>query len=179
MAENSTVARPYANAVFAMAKAGGNLGGWSRMLALLSAAANDERVQRLLETPDLPNVQKAYRLAELCGEELDDRGKRFLQVLADNDRLDLLPSVSEQFEELRAEEESVLEVEVVAAYPVSDTQAEKLKSALGARYQKEVTLESRVDESLIGGAIIRAGDTVVDGSVRGKLDKLSETLTRA
>ncbi len=178
MAELSTIARPYANAVFAMAKKDTALDGWSRMLAVLAATAADERVQQLLESPEVANTQKAYKLAEICGDELDDRAKRFLQVLADNDRLELLADVHEQFEELKALEESKLEVEVISAYPVSDGESQKLASSLAAKFDKEVSLTSRVDAALIGGAIIRAGDTVIDGSVRGKLEKLTETLQR-
>ena len=178
MAEQSTIARPYANAVFALAKQESALDRWSSMLNLLGATVQDERVQRLLDTPDVADVQKAYKLAEICGDELDDRGKRFLQVLADNDRLELIGAVRDEFEALKALEESKLEVEVVSAYPVSDDQAQRLTQALAKKFEKEVSLTSRVDDSLIGGAVIRAGDTVIDGSLRGKLEKLSETLQR-
>ncbi len=178
MAELSTIARPYANAVFALAKRESNLDLWSGMLSTLSAVSEDPRVQLLLESPEVANQQKAYKLADVCGEAIDDRGKRFLQVLAENDRLELISEISKEFEALKALEESKLEVEVVSAYPVSDEQAQKLARALAAKFDKEVNLTSRVDGDLIGGIIIRAGDTVIDGSVRGKLDKLSETLQR-
>ena len=178
MAELSTIARPYANAVFDLAKRESALDGWSRMLSVLAATAADERVERFLSAPDMAASQKAFRLAEVCGDELDDRGKRFLQVLASNDRLELIPAVQETFEELKALEESKLDVEVVSAFPVTDAQTERLSASLAAKFEKEVNVTSRVDESLIGGAIIRAGDTVIDGSVRGKLEKLSESLQR-
>lgn len=176
MAELATIARPYANAVFDLAKREASLDRWSRMLDVLDATARHERVQTLLDTPDLPAVAKAFRLAELCGDELDDRGKKFLQALAEHDRLPLIDEVRSQFELLRAEEERSLEVEVITAYELTPEQSERLKQALNAKFNKDIAIESRVDASLIGGAVIRAGDTVIDGSVRGKLTKLVDTL---
>ncbi|HEY5645804.1 MAG TPA: F0F1 ATP synthase subunit delta [Pseudomonadales bacterium] len=178
MAELATLARPYANAVFEVAKKGGELGSWSRMLALLAAAVNNDTVQVLLADPETEEEQKAYRLSAICGDELNDRGRRFVQVLAANKRLALLPEVFELFEALRAEEQSTLDVKVTSAYALSDGEAEKLKAALTRRFQREVNLSSEVDASLIGGAVIRAGDTIIDGSVRGKLSKLAESIQR-
>lgn len=178
MAELATLARPYANAAFDIAKGDGALNEWSRMLALLGSAAQTSAVQRLLESPDLEDSAKALRLGDLFRTELNDRSKRFLSVLAENKRLSLLPEIAAQFEERRAEEEQVLDVEVVAAYPLTPEQERKLADALGRKYGREINMSSRVDESLIGGAVIRAGDTVIDGSIQGKLEKLKETLGR-
>jgi len=176
MAELATIARPYANAVFDLAKRDSSLEQWSRMLAVLDATAANDTVALLMNSPDLPSNAKAFRLAELCGDELDDRGKKFVQSLADHDRLPLIAEVREQFEVLRAEEQKSLEVEVATAYDLSDAESERLKDALNRKFAKEISIETRVDESLIGGAVIRAGDMVIDGSVRGKLQKLAETL---
>ena len=176
MAELATIARPYANAVFDLAKRDGNLEQWSGMLAVLDATTQHPTVARLLDSPDLPAAAKAFRLAEVCGDELDDRGKRFLQSLAEHDRLALINEIRTQFEELLAEEQKSLEVEVISAYPLTDAQGEALKQALNRKFDKEISIESRVDTSLIGGAVIRAGDMVIDGSVRGKLHKLAENL---
>ena len=176
MAELATIARPYAGAVFALAKSEGSLEGWSRMLGVVAATSSHPTVQVLLESPDMPAQAKAFRLAEICGDELDDRGKKFLQSLADNDRLGLVDEIRAQFEILKAEEEKSLDVEVITAFELSEQQASALKSALNNKFQKEISIESRVDQGLIGGAIIRAGDVVIDGSVRGKLNKLAETL---
>ena len=178
MAELATLARPYANAAFDVAKSDGELDRWSRMLALLGAAAADETVQVLLATPEVEELQKAYRLSEICGPELNDRGKRFVQVLADNKRLPLLPEIQAQFEALRAEEQATLDVTVTSAFPMSEQELERLKGALSKRFERDVSMVSEVDNSLIGGAIIRAGDTVIDGSLRGKLDKLAENIQR-
>ena len=176
MAELATIARPYANAVFELAKRDSSLDQWSNMLAVLDVTSGHERVAELLDSPDLASAAKAYRLAEICGDELDDRGKKFLQSLADHDRLPLIGEIREQFESLRAEELKHLEVEVISAFELTNEQSESLKKALNRKFEKEISIETRVDKSLIGGAVIRAGDMVIDGSVRGKLNKLAETL---
>lgn len=177
MAELATIARPYANALFTLAKQENQLDGWSRMLAVLHTTIADERVGLLLESPDLPAQAKAFRLAEVCGSELDDRGKKFLQALADHDRLTLVGEIREQFEDLRAEEEKSLDVEVISAYEMTEAQSADLVRALNAKFDKEISIETRVDRSLIGGAVVRAGDIVIDGSIRGRLNKLAESLT--
>ncbi len=178
MAELATLARPYANAVFATARDDGALERWSRMLGFLAAAAREPDVRRLLDAPDVSDEQKAFRLADICGDELNDKARKLVQTLARNKRLGLIDEILEQFELKRAQDEQTLEVEVVTAYPLSDEHAARLKQALGDKYAKEVNLYSVVDEHLIGGAIIRAGDTVIDGSIRGRLNKLAESLQR-
>lgn len=176
MAELATIARPYANAVFSLAKSENSLNQWSSMLAVLDATVQHDAVSRLLSSPDLASGAKSERLAQLCDDELDARGVAFLQSLAEHDRLLLIGEVREQFEALRAEELKNLEVEVVSAFELSAAQSDALKEALNRKFNKEVSIESRVDPALIGGAVIRAGDMVIDGSVRGKLYKLAETL---
>ena len=178
MAELATLARPYANAAFEIAKNDGELDRWSRMLLLLAAATDHESVQTLLSAPDVDETTKAYRLQEVIGPELNDRGRRFLQVLAGNKRLPLLGEIHTQFEVLRAEEQATLDVTVTSAFPLADEELERLKERLSKRFEREVNMASAVDASLIGGAVIRAGDTVIDGSVRGKLKKLAETVQR-
>ena len=178
MAELATLARPYANAVFSVAKQDGELERWSRMLGFLAVVAGDSQVKLLLDSPEIADEQKAFRLCELCGDELNDRARKFVQTLAGNKRLDLIDEINAQYESLRAAEEQVLDVEVVSAYPLSDEQSAAIGRSLTAKYSKEVNLTSVVDRDLLGGAIIRAGDTVIDGSVRGKLDKLAESLQK-
>lgn len=178
MAELATLARPYANAVFAIAKADDELDRWSRMLEFMKVACADRQMRLLLEAPETAEEQKAFQLINVCGEELNDRARKFVHVLATNKRLSLVEEISVIFEELRALEQQSLDVEVISAYPLSDAEAVRLRDALGKRFAKEVQLTSRVDKTLIGGAVIRAGDMVIDGSVRGKLNKLSETIQR-
>lgn len=178
MAELATLARPYANAIFDVAKRDGELDRWSRMLALLAAAVDEPVVRRLLGSPEVEESDKARRLVELCQDELSDRGRRVVQVLAANKRLELLPEIHELFEALRADEQATLDVIVTSAFELTDEQERRLGDALQRRFAKEINMTSQVDSSLIGGAIIRAGDTVIDGSVRGRLSKLAETINR-
>ncbi|MGA0838824.1 MAG: F0F1 ATP synthase subunit delta [Pseudomonadales bacterium] len=179
MAEIATLARPYAKAVFELAKSQARLGPWGDMLALLAAVAAEPLVQQLLESPDVTEQDKARRLAALCAEALDDRGRALVDLLARNKRLALIGEINAQFEELKAQEEQVLDVEVVSAFPLTEAQATLLRDALARRYSREVNMTSRVDPGLVGGAVIRAGDTVVDGSLRGRLARLAESLQRA
>jgi F-type H+-transporting ATPase subunit delta len=178
MAEQATLARPYANAVFGIAKREKRLDAWSRSLAMLSAAVSAPKIREVLAAPATTAEEKAHRLTELLRDELDQRGRRFVGVLARNKRLELLPEIATQYEALRAEQEKTLEVEVISALTLTEEDQQRLTDALAKRYEREVQLTARVDENLIGGAIVRAGDTVIDGSVRGKLEKLSETLLR-
>ena len=178
MAELATLARPYANAAFSLALANGALPQWSRRLGVLAAVAEDERVRTLLEAPEIPAEQKARTLAETCDDEMDEQGRNFLLALAHNGRLALLAEIFDRFEALKAAAEKSLDVEVTSAFPLEETQAERLKAALQTRFGKEVRLEINVDSALLGGAVVRAGDTVIDGSVRGRLDKLADSLAR-
>jgi F-type H+-transporting ATPase subunit delta len=148
------------------------------MLGFLGVAAADPQVKLLLDSPDVADEQKAFRLAEVVGDELNERARKFVQALAANKRLELIDDVREQYEALRAAEEQTLDVEVVSAFPLTDEQSETITRSLAVKYSKEVNLTSVVDRHLLGGAVIRAGDTVIDGSVRGKLDKLAESLQR-
>ena len=179
MAELATLARPYGNAVFALAKSASALPRWSRLLGVLGAALGEAQVQALIESPKIAAQTKAHRLSELCGDDIDSAGRQFLQVLSANGRLGLLGEIQGRFEELKALEERTLDVEVRSARPLSDAQSDSLKAALQRRFDKEVNLSSLVDSELLGGAIIRAGDMVIDGSVRGRLAKLAETMARA
>lgn len=178
MAELATLARPYANAIFKIGKQDRTLEAWSRTLAFLAAAANEDNVRRVLESPTVTDEQKAHTLAEVCREELSDKGRAMVAVLARNRRLPLLAEITEQFEALRAEEERTLDVEVIAAFELGAEQREELVQSLKRRFERDIELTSRVDPDLVGGAVIRAGDTVIDGSVRGRLNKLAEALQR-
>ena len=176
MAELATLSRPYANAVFDLAQSSGNLESWSKTLNILVTTSKDTAVQTMLESPDMAAIEKAAKLAELCADEIDDDAGSFLHALAEHDRLSLLSQIQRQFEALRAEQERTLDVEVVSAFDLTQGQSDALKAALQRKYEKDVALTSRTDTSLIGGAVVRAGDMVVDGSVRGRLTKLVETL---
>ena len=179
MAELATLARPYANAAFDLARSDDRLDRWSRMLAVLSATAGTPEARALIGSPSLPSEAKAHRLFDIVRDEVDDRGRRFLHVLADNKRLELLPEIAEQFEARKAEAEQVLDVEIASAVELTDAQRNDYAEALQRRFSQEVNVTTVVDPALVGGAVIRAGDTVINGSVRGRLTRLIEALQRA
>ena len=179
MAELATLARPYAAAAFDMAKANDRLDRWSRMLGVLSATAESPQARALVASPTLPSEAKAHRLIDIVRDELDAAGRRFVLVLADNKRLDLLAEIAAQFEARKAEAEQTLDVEIAAAVEMSDAQVSAYTKALEERFEQQVHVATTVDPNLVGGAVVRAGDTVIDGSVRGRLTRLIESLQRA
>lgn len=179
MVELATLARPYANAVFDMAREGGQLDRWARQLALLSGLTGAPRVQALVDSPALPDEAKAHQLAKLAGGDLDDAGRGLVRALSLHKRLPLLPEIKRQFDALKAEAEQTMAVEITAATPLTEAHLERFAQAITQRFERRVEITSKVDAALLGGAVIRAGDTVFDGSVRGKLDKLAETLAKA
>lgn len=178
MAEIATLARPYANAVFDLAHSAGRLTEWSPMLALLARAVETDEVKELIAAPSLAPAVKAHQLIDVVREDIDDRCRRFVNVLADNQRLDLLPEIAAQFEALKAEAEKTLDVEITAAVELTDQQVASYAQALRQRFDQDVNVSVDIDPGLVGGAIVRAGDTVIDGSVRGRLTRLVESLQR-
>jgi F-type H+-transporting ATPase subunit delta len=176
MAENITIARPYAQAIFTLAQEQGDLKGWSDMLQFAAAVADDAEMVAVIDSPRFDSDQLADLFIEICGDKLNDAGKNMIRVLAENDRLTVLPEVAELFEIERANVEGTVVAEVTSATALNDAQQKSIAEALKKRLGREVTLECNVDESLLGGAIIRAGDVVIDGSVVGKLEKLASAL---
>ena len=178
MAEIATLARPYANAVFHLARSAGRMTQWSPMLALLARAVETDQVKELVASPSLAPAVKAHQLLDIVHEDVDDRCRRFVNVLADNHRLELLPEIATQFEALKAEAEKTLDVEITAAVQLTDQQVDAYTQALRQRFDQDVNVNVDVNPGLVGGAVIRAGDTVIDGSVRGRLTRLVESLQR-
>ena len=177
MAETITIARPYGRATFEYAQARkGGLKKWSEMLSMASAVVADPAMQAVLDDPARSSDEKAGVLLEVCGDALTKASANFIKLLAENRRLNLLPQIQEVYEELRAEAEKTVEAELVSAFPVDDAQRDRIAQALSKRLQRDVNLSCSVDESLIGGAIIRAGDLIIDGSAQGALDKLATAL---
>ena len=176
MAESITLARPYAKAAFEVALAGNELGAWSQALSLLAKVAENEQVRRRLLSPSLTAAQQAETLINLCGDELTPKVHKLLNLLAENKRLTLLGEISELFEALKAAQESTVDVELSSAFELNQEVVNKITQALKTRLNREIKLLTRVDKNLIGGAVIRAGDTVIDSSVRGKLTKLAEAM---
>ncbi|HMK14064.1 MAG TPA: F0F1 ATP synthase subunit delta [Burkholderiales bacterium] len=178
MAENVTIARPYAEAVFRLAKEKNTLPQWGKMLALLQMVATEPQVVAYISNPNFSAQQIESLLLGICGEKLDGMGRNFVQVLARNDRLSLLPEIRELFEALKAEQEGVLEVKINSAFPLSKEQESELVQRLKNRYQRKVVTQLSVEPELIGGVIIAVGDHVLDATVRGKLETMRAALTR-
>ena len=176
MAELTTLARPYAKAAFQYAAEEGQLGDWSSMLAFAATLAQAPDMAEILDKPKLTVKQKADAFVSVCADTLSDPGKQFVSLLAENKRLSLLPDIANLFEAFKAEQEKTVEVTVRSAFELADDEVNALSSALKTRLERAVSIQSEVDKSLIGGTIIRAGDLVIDASVRGKLAKLTETL---
>lgn len=176
MAEKSTIARPYAQAAFEIASANGDLKGWSEMLQLLSMVAADELMQDIISNPAIERDKVVDVMIGVCGDGLNEVGKSFVKVLAENNRLNVMSEIAVLFEKQRAEAEKTVHAEVISAFPLSDAQKQNLKDALKKRLGKEVTLVTSIDASIVGGAIVRAGDLVIDGSVSGQLEKLATAL---
>jgi len=176
MAELSTYARPYAKASFAVATDSNTLAKWSDMLSILAAVTFDEKVSIVLGNPGLTASDKANFVNELCGEVLNEEAKQLVETLADNDRLTLLAQIALQFDLLKAEQEGSVDVVITSAFELSASHKTILSEKLAAKLGREVSITTQIDTAIIGGAIIRANDLVIDGSVSGKLAKLAEAM---
>ncbi|HWK74778.1 MAG TPA: F0F1 ATP synthase subunit delta [Povalibacter sp.] len=178
MAEKVTIARPYARAAFEYASTHKAFGRWSELFATASAVVADERVERLLTNPRVTPEQLVGLIADIAGAGVDEHGRNFLNMLAQNRRLGLLPEIAAIFEVLRAEVENIADVQITSAIALSDAQRERLTAALKKRLRREVRLHCDVDASLIGGAIVRSGDLVIDGSLKAGLERLAGEIAR-
>jgi len=177
MAERATIARPYAKAAFAVAREQGTLGRWSRWLETARDVVQSDEFQKLERSPGVSTAQLEGLIADICAADLEDSGRAFLRLLTENGRLDFLPEIATRFKELEAEDRNVAEVEVVSATVLDERQKERLAAALRTRLSREVLLTCTVDPALIGGAVVRSGDMLIDGSLRGKLERLETELT--
>jgi F-type H+-transporting ATPase subunit delta len=177
MAELSTLARPYAKAAFEYASDQGWLASWETMLATAARVSGQEKVSALLASPSHTAQQQAEIFIALCGDELTFQVGNFIHLLAENKRLALLPHISEQFSAMKAQREQTVDVDITTAFELNPLEAEILANSLSDKLQRSVNVQAEVDKSLIGGVVVRAGDMVIDGSVRGKLAKLSEAIS--
>ena len=176
MSSLATLARPYAKAAFELARAGQALAAWDDMLGLAAAMVAEESMASLIESPDVGKNQVVEIITDAAGEAFNTRFRGFLSVLAANDRLPLLPQVAELYRGLREEAENRLRVKVVSAVPLDEEQSGRLKEALARRFECEIELDNEIDAGIIGGAVVYAGDQVIDGSLQGRLNKLSSSL---
>jgi F-type H+-transporting ATPase subunit delta len=173
MTQALTLARPYARAAFALARDAGRTREWSQALAFAARASADPKVAGLLGHPALSDEDA---VALLAPEGADQAFGRFLALLAGNRRLAVLPEIAGLYEEQRLEAEKVVRATVTSAAALPEADLETIRAALRRRFGREVEVEAEVDESLIGGAVIDAGDVVIDGSLRGKLSRLQSAL---
>jgi F-type H+-transporting ATPase subunit delta len=190
MTEKSTIARPYAKALFELALAQQKLQPWSQALAAAAAVAADARVRKLLTSPHVSATQLGQFMIDLVervlGREADDAIKKnglngqmwaaFVRTLAANRRLGLLPEIAARFEKLKAEFENQMDVTITATAPLTAEQERQYATALKRRFQRDVRLHQVIDPSLLGGAILRADDLVIDGSLRGRLERLGAAM---
>ena len=178
MAERATIARPYAKAAFEYAREANAFAAWSQGLRSAAQIVADPSVAPLTKSPQWPLANLVSLITDVAGAKLDAGMQNFVRVLAENHRLLLLPEIAAHYEELRAAVENTLDVEVISAVTLSDAQADKLKQALSARLKRTVRMQNSVDSTLLGGAVVRAGDLVIDGSLKGRLERLATDLTR-
>jgi F-type H+-transporting ATPase subunit delta len=173
VAERITIARPYAKAAFAQARAGSQLEAWSQALATAAAVAGDARVKPLFGNPHVSPQQLAALFNDIGGAAFSGEVQNFIATLAANRRLGFLPEVAGRFEQLRADHERKVDVTVSSAVELSAAQRERLIAALGKRLNREVRLHSELNPALLGGAVLRADDLVIDGSLSGGLSQLA------
>ena len=173
---DAALARPYARAVFELAKSRGSYQSWSDSLALMAAVVSNATVCSLLDNPQLTRKGAADLVIRTCGEDIGDAEKNLLTMLAENDRLSQLPMIAALYNRFRDDAEGTVEAEVISALPLSEAQKTAIANALKQRLGRDVQLNCSVNEDLVGGAVIRAGDLVIDGSAVEHLRQLSSAL---
>lgn len=176
MSSLTTLARPYAKAAFELARGDDNLALWDEMLAVVTRVTDDESMAAWLQSPHSTADKAVDIIVEAMGDDVDARFQGYLGVLADNGRLLLCGEIGRLYRKLRQRAEKRLEVRVVSAIPLEDSQAERMQTALAKRLDCEITLNNDVDPEVLGGAIIYAGDQVIDGSIVGRLKRLEASL---
>jgi F-type H+-transporting ATPase subunit delta len=174
--EATTIARPYAEAVYMLATEQSTLDEWSELLAFYAAVMRDPAMAGISTNPQLSRERLADLMLDIGEGRISAEGANFIRVLVDNGRLDVLPEIAGIFESLKKQSEGTLAVEVTSAFPLSDDETQALAGALKARLGREVIISSHEDPEIIGGVRIRAGDVVIDGSVQGQLQQLAKEL---
>ncbi len=176
MSSVTTLSRPYAKAAFELAREDQDLARWDAMLTLASHIVEDDAFAGLIDNPLISSARVAQVITEAAGDDFNARFRGYLTVLADNDRLSLLPEITRLYRLQREAAERRLRVRVVSAVPLDDEQSGRLREALARRFDRDIELENVIDPGVIGGAVVYAGDEVIDGSLRGRLQKLSSSL---
>jgi len=177
MADKTTIARPYAKAAFQEARGENRLGPWSDTLRVAAAVVADPRVEPLLGNPRVTSSELAQIVIDIAGPQLGEHGANFIKTLAENQRLAYLPEISTLFDELKDEAEKIVDVTVTSAAPLDDSQRKTLTAALERKLKRGIRMQCHTDPSLIGGAVLQAGDLVIDGSLRTQLNRITYELT--
>jgi F-type H+-transporting ATPase subunit delta len=178
MSDFTTAARPYANAVYDTARENNALDSWSDALANLANVISDSQMSELLDNPELGKIQKGELVVQVLGEKLTEQQQNLVKLMAENGRLKLMPDVVEQFEVARAKAENKIDAEVISAFELTAEQTNELVNTLKNKLGCDITLTTTIDESLIGGVVIKAGDTIIDASMKSQLDSLALSLGR-
>ncbi len=177
MSTRETLSRPYARAAFELSQGAGAVAAWSQKLAFAAAVAADPQAAALITSPRIaPDQLKTLFVPQ--GEAADSAFALFIAQLTVNRRIDLLPEIAAQFEQLKRESERVLRVQVTTAVALEPEQANSISAALKKRFDREIEIEAKIDAGVLGGAVINAEGLVIDASVRGRLDRLARTLTQ-
>lgn len=178
MADYTTAARPYARAVYQLAQQTSSVENWGDALALIAAVTSNASVIEVIDNPKMSREQKAEQLLNVVGDKINDQQKNLIKLMAENGRLKTLPNVAEQFEVYRAEAEGKIDADVRSAFKLTKKQEDEIIATLKDKLGREVSLTTSIDETLIGGVVIKAGDTIIDGSMKAQLEALSLTLSR-
>lgn len=178
MQEKATIARPYARAAFEQARDEGKFRDWSGMLQLLAAVASDPLMRSVISNPKVSEEQLCALVTDVCGKSLSPSGRNFAKVLVAAGRLDVVPEVRVQFEQMRARQEGTADVLVITAYELDEAQHKRIAEIMKKRLGKQIDVSTEVDRSIIGGVIIRAGDSVIDASLRGRLRQLGNEFAK-
>ncbi|MEQ1528341.1 MAG: F0F1 ATP synthase subunit delta [Methylococcales bacterium] len=176
MSELATLARPYASAIFKRAKQTNSTDKWSQSLAFMSAVFSDAGISAVIDNPKVNKEKLSEFVLDICQGQIDQEGANFLKLIVQNKRLTLVSYIAKLFEAYKAEDEGYVDVEVVSAFEFSEEDKVGLTSTLEKTLNKKIHMNVAVDESLIGGVLVRAGDRVIDGSIRGQLQQMQKTL---
>ncbi|NOT84609.1 MAG: F0F1 ATP synthase subunit delta [Methylococcaceae bacterium] len=176
MSELATLARPYATAAFKRSKETDTVLKWSGSLAFLSAVMKDKAISTIVNNPKVTKERLSALLLDIGQGQVDLEGENFLKLLVQNNRLDLLPQIAAQFEQFKADHEGYVDAEVTSAFAMSQEEQKKLAASLEKTLSKKVRIQVTVDQSLIGGVLVRAGDRVIDGSIKGQLQHMQKSL---
>jgi F-type H+-transporting ATPase subunit delta len=176
MAEKTTLARPYAKAIFDLACQDNDIDSWMEKLQLLSEVSSIDELQDVIKNPEVKLDDIVSIFKDICKDNLDEKAINLIRLAGENGRLDLFPQIASEFAILKSDAQGTMEAEIISAYAVNATQKKLITDSLIKRFNKDVSITTTIDKSLVGGIVIRAGDLVIDGSVSNQIQKITHTL---